>query len=48
MAYQFAGLYDPAGLAQVLSKAKKPVYRLRSVADLNALLAISSHADPSR
>jgi hypothetical protein len=41
-------LYDPAGLAQVLSKAKKPVYRLRSVADLNALLAISSHADPSR
>jgi hypothetical protein len=40
-------LYDPAGLAQVLSKAKKPVYRLRSVADLNVLLAISSHADPA-
>src|ERR1700683_3447813 len=38
-------LYDPAGLAQVLSKAKKPVYRLRSVDDLNVLLAISSHAD---
>jgi hypothetical protein len=41
-------LYDPTGLAQVLSKAKKPVYRLRSVADLNVLLAISSHADPPR
>ena len=37
-------LYDPAGLAQVLSKAKKPVYRLQSVDDLNALLAISSRA----
>lgn len=37
-------LYDPAGLAQVLSKAKKPVYRLQSVEDLNALLAISSSA----
>jgi hypothetical protein len=35
-------LYDPAGLAQVLSKAKKPVYRLHSVPDLNALLAVSS------
>ena len=38
-------LYDPAGLARVLSKAKKPVYRLRSVADLNALLAISWRAN---
>ena len=41
-------LYDPAGLAQVLSKAKKPVYRLQSVEDLNALMAISSHANPPR
>jgi hypothetical protein len=41
-------LYDPAGLAQVLSKAKKPMYRLRSVDDLNALLAISSHANQPR
>lgn len=41
-------LYDPAGFAQVLSKAKKPVYRLQSVADLNALLAISWDADPPR
>ena len=38
-------LYDPVGLAQVLSKAKKPVYRLQSVDDLNALLAISSRAN---
>jgi hypothetical protein len=38
-------LYDPAGLAQVLSKAKKPVYRMQSVDDLNALLAISSYAN---
>src|ERR1700691_4345904 len=38
-------LYDPVGLAQVLSKAKKPVYRLLSVDNLNALLAISSHAN---
>jgi hypothetical protein len=41
-------LYDPAGLTQVLSKAKKPVYRLRSVDDLNALLAISSYANRPR
>jgi len=41
-------LYDPAGLAQVLSKAKTPVYRLQSVDDLNALLAISSHANQPR
>jgi hypothetical protein len=41
-------LYDPVGLTQVLSKAKKPVYRLRSADDLNALLAISSHADQPR
>jgi hypothetical protein len=39
-------LYDPAGLAQVLSKAKKPVYRLQSVDALNALLAISPYANP--
>jgi hypothetical protein len=41
-------LYDPAGLAQVLSKAKKPVYRLQWADDLNALLAISSHANWQR
>jgi hypothetical protein len=41
-------LYDPAGLAQVLSKAKKPVYRLQWADELNALLAISSHANWQR
>jgi hypothetical protein len=39
-------LYDPAGLAQVLSKAKKPLYRLQSAEDLNALLAISRANQP--
>jgi hypothetical protein len=41
-------LYDPAGLARVLSKAKKPVYRLQSAEDLNTLLAISAHANQPR
>jgi hypothetical protein len=36
-------LYDPAGLAQTLSKKKSPVYRLSSPAAFNELLAIESN-----
>ena len=41
-------LYDPAGLVQVLSKQKSPVYRLPSVAEFNALLVVPSRSDQSR
>lgn len=41
-----AWLYDPAGLARVLSKARTPVYRLPSPEAFNGLLGIDRRATP--
>ena len=39
--------YDPAGVTQVLAVHKRPVYRVPSIEEFNALLAVTSCTDQS-